>query len=554
MRHVHAGAGKRRPHLAGGVGQRLLPVEFAAEALIIARRAAQQALGRIGIAQQARAGRNSGCAADPGGGRRGTDKVGLVARHGIEIHLHTRFAAEDRIAEDVIVIERSDHRDEILVVGHGQAEEIHSPHVEEAAIALAGQIGLRDFLRFGGADQAIVTQEGAVGRQGTVPTPLPLAVDDEIARTLHHAAVFAVARQAGKLLDILLLDAGGADVVRAVDQPLAPLSLGQQALFGEVERIEGQIAVGRDVPEERHAGTDAKHAVIVELRHQEAGLALHRGVGRGKVREIGERQPEELERGVLVIDHLLVLIVNDAGRLDLPENRLFRMVLAGFAGGIDAILEHRDVAVRAIGAGCREMGLVRGVHAQRIQEPVAEILGQLHGVGGQNLAVGLLQQHVALGAQRVRLAVEGHALRLQGGAVVIDLDVADRRDLVVLVVVDQLVGGHEHLLVGVRLGQLGVGEARRLRRCRAGLQHSKSDRSAQKADGKSPAAPAAARGAPAGCSSMAFGGGKPDRHPSSRCNNTRIPRNIPATAGNHAAATGCTTPASPKSSASLVPR
>jgi hypothetical protein len=60
--------------------------------------------------------------------------------------------------------------------------------------------------------------------------------------------------------------------------------------------------------------------------------------------------------------------VDDPGGFDLPERRLFRIVLAGLAGGVDAVLHDRVVASCAIGARGGKAGVVDGFEPQRIDE------------------------------------------------------------------------------------------------------------------------------------------------------------------------------------------
>ena len=104
--------------------------------------------------------------------------------------------------------------------------------------------------------------------------------------------------------------------------------------------------------------------VVLSVRHQQAALALHRRVGRRHERHIGDRHAEELDARVLEIHHLLALIVDDPRRLDLPERRLLRIVLARLAGGVDAVLEDRVIARAAVGARGGNARIVGGLEPQ----------------------------------------------------------------------------------------------------------------------------------------------------------------------------------------------
>ena len=164
-----------------------------------------------------------------------------------------------------------------------------------------------------------------------------------------------------------------------------------------------------------------------EARHQEPGLALHGRIGRRKIRQIGHRNAEEFQLRVLEVQHLLGLVVNDARALDLPQRRLLRIVLAGCAGGIDAVLEDGVVAAGAVRAGRRHARRVGGVDAQRIDETVAVVVAQIHDVGVGDLAFRIGHADVALGVKPLGLLVVDDLVGLDAGAVVEHLHVADRR-------------------------------------------------------------------------------------------------------------------------------
>ncbi|MGY3466856.1 hypothetical protein ACVW0I_003727 [Bradyrhizobium sp. LM6.11] len=141
--------------------------------------------------------------------------------------------------------------------------------------------------------------------------------------------------------------------------------------------------------------------------------------------------------------------------LDLPQRRLLRIVLARRAGGVDAVLEHRVVAAGAIGAARRHAGLVGRVHAQRIDETVTVIVGEIQDLGIGDLAVGIRHADVAFGMEPLGLLVVDDLVGLDAGAVIEQLDVTDRGDARIVVVVVDLGRLNQHLVV--------VGDLRRLR-------------------------------------------------------------------------------------------
>ena len=54
----------------------------------------------------------------------------------------------------------------------------------------------------------------------------------------------------------------------------------------------------------------------------------------------------------------------DAGRFNLPERRFLRIILTGFAGGIDAVLHDRVVALDAVGARGGKTRVIQGFEPQ----------------------------------------------------------------------------------------------------------------------------------------------------------------------------------------------
>src|SRR5712691_1126395 len=95
------------------------------------------------------------------------------------------------------------------------------------------------------------------------------------------------------------------------------------------------------------------------MRYQESRLPFHRRIGMREEGYAEDRLAEQLENRVFVIDDPLVFVVNDALCLDLPQRRLTRVVLAGFACGVDAALEHGDIAFGAVGTRRGEAGFLR---------------------------------------------------------------------------------------------------------------------------------------------------------------------------------------------------
>src|SRR5207302_3404246 len=144
--------------------------------------------------------------------------------------------------------------------------------------------------------------------------------------------------------------------------------------------------------------------------------------------------------------------------LDLPQRRLLGIVPTGRAGGINAVFEHGVIAAGSVGARRRHSRRVFGIDTQRIDETVAVVVAEIHDVGVGDLAFRIGHADVALGMKTFGLLVVDDLVGLDAGAVVEQLDVADRRYALVIVVVIHLDGLHEHLAIvlgrrGRRLGR-----------------------------------------------------------------------------------------------------
>gem|GEM_PF-4560474 len=355
----------------------------------------------------------------------------------------------------------------LLPVLVGQRAEVVATQIEEAGITATRQIdrGGR-FLEVGRGDalalDLVVLQEPLVGRQRDIPAPLPLLVDVEAPRRLDGPAERLVAgtqrrRQEGLL--VLLEDAGRADVVGAVHQPVPPLHLAEDALAAEDGRRDGEVVVGRQIPEERQRRAVAERRRGDEAGGEEARLALHRRVRRREIRHVEERHTPELDGGVLVVDHLLAVVVDDLGSFHLPQRGTRGVLLARLAGRVGALLEGGGFAAGALGTRRGEARLVRRLDAQRIDEAVAEVVRQLKPFAGGDGAVGLGQARIALGIDAARVAVIGDAVGLEHPALVVEVHVADSRNGVLVVVVDDLARLDDEVLVLVAALLGGGGEA-----------------------------------------------------------------------------------------------
>ncbi len=219
------------------------------------------------------------------------------------------------------------------------------------------------------------------------------------------------------------------------------------------------------------------------------------------------------------------------------------MLAARLAGRVGAIGEGRLVTT-ARGALRTEMRVIGAVHPQRLNEAVAEVVGDIQVVAVVGRAGRVDQLDVTGGKQPAAGLVVGDLLRLERVAGVVDFHIADGGDGVVIVVVDQLIGFDEHALAG------GGGKLRDIHHAPNGGQAGRGDSAPDEHRGQGDAHQAPAEN-PAGSSPISDPGRRPV-HPSSRCNSTVIPNKVATPAGNHAANDGGTTPPLPKSHAMFM--
>ena len=341
----------------------------------------------------------------------------------------------------------------LLHVARRQRLEIEAAHVEVAAIALPRQIGRRGRL----AEEIIIVQADitlvieqkvAVRQGGHVPAEFPLVVDRELPDAARLAAPPLVAhphRRLRKHAGIADMRAFEMDHIIAGLETLTELRGQKRPLLREIGRRDRQIHVGRDRPEKRKADAQSQRAdAVVQLGDQKAGLPLFRGVRPRQERKIGDRHSQQLESRVLVIDDLLNLVANDPLGVELPHARLGRIVLAGFAGGVGALVEHRRLAAGPLAARRAEMGVVGRVGLQALDKSVLEIVSEIKHLGMDHRSIRFDQRRVPLRENTPGLAIIDHMVRAQETAIVINPHVAIGRDRVLVLVVDEFLGLDHH--------------------------------------------------------------------------------------------------------------
>ena len=109
------------------------------------------------------------------------------------LELKAELAADDRVFDDVVVVDDREHRrfGEGLV-GEQQALGVVEPRGEIVPVVQALEVDLRDAVGLEPAVEVVEAPERLVGLGEDVPAPVPIRVEREIARGLDAAAEIAV--------------------------------------------------------------------------------------------------------------------------------------------------------------------------------------------------------------------------------------------------------------------------------------------------------------------------------------------------------------------------
>ncbi len=304
----------------------------------------------------------------------------------------------------------------------------------------AGEVQVIDTVGQQDAVELIEAPEGVVSFKGDIPAGAPPAGEREIALGDDAAAEAIKLPLVGRIgveVAPVLVDAGEFDGILAIGEALPPVAHPEDALAGHVARMEGEIVGRREGEIIRDLGEEAEIARVAHFGGEEAGLALHGWIGVLEVGQAENRHAKHFELGILVADGLSDLIMRDGARRDAPQGRL-RAV--GAAGRELGVFEFGDVAVAADTLFGGDARVVDRDHAQRLDESIAEIIGEGVALGTDDIAVGIAQNDVALCGERVGCLVVDDFVGGEIVVLVLDLDVALGDDLGAFAVVDEFVG------------------------------------------------------------------------------------------------------------------
>ena len=225
------------------------------------------------------------------------------------------------------------------------------------------------------------------------------------------------------------------------------------------------------------------------------------------------------------------------------------MVLARLASGICAILHYGDVAVRPLDARRAKARLVGRQSLNAVDESLAKIVAELEPASIDDIAVLVGHLGVALGVDALGGPLIDDLVSLKHAALIEELDRALGRHRVLVLVVDELVGVDDKLVLWLGLGRL-VGRRLGLGRRRAGGQtgprREPRDSERQQSRAGGPGSPR-----PAGNRLKGKADGK-THQPSSRCSSTYTPNRQPTIPGAHPATEVLRKPAPPRSLTTLL--
>ncbi|MEY9532649.1 hypothetical protein ABIA19_002439 [Sinorhizobium fredii] len=159
----------------------------------------------------------------------------------------------------------------------------------------------------------------------------------------------------------------------------------------------------------------------------------------------------------------------------MPQRAVLRLGRARRAGGIDGLVQNEFFAVAPFAAFGREPGKVGRLDSQRGDETVAEIIGDIHFVGIDDVAAWLDQLDFPGRKDATALLIVVDPAGHHFVAAIFDLHVAAHGDDFRVAVVDQLVGGQQEFRVSrnarLQLIDSGRGVLRHGRRVHSDGKH-----------------------------------------------------------------------------------
>ncbi len=200
---------------------------------------------------------------------------------------------------------------------------------------------------------------------------------------------------------------------------------------------------------------------------QKPACALYGRVRRRHIGSIKDRPAVDLHDRVMKLDQLQLLVMIDLARLELPQGRRARVVLAEVARGVDAARQLGVIGVGAAHCIGREPRAVGEQHPHVLRKRLAHRIAQLHEIGKDDFAGRLREADIPRGGYGIGALIVGNRVGEQNLTVLGDFDVtAGDRQGQLFVVLD-LIGAKQDRGVFVVVGTAAKGELGGRWNCRA---------------------------------------------------------------------------------------
>ena len=372
--------------------------------------------------------------------------VALFARQRQEAEIEVGSTTEPvRLADVVVVEHRSGERNRVLIDVLVLVVEVVG--VGGGVIASAKPFGEQpgNQARRAPFVETVLPEVGAVRAPVDVEARPPGFVDvvEGLAPNMAARAVIGRVGDAAAEIDI------------AVGQRVTVLALQQRPFLAGHGGGDGQVLMRRDRPEVGNLEDGAKVRGQTEKGREDTGLALD---GRIRLRQVGrveDRDAGDLQPGVFELDDLLVLIVDHLDRLDLPQWRSARVLLADVAGRVHRFVQFGSDAIGTARAGGGEAPAIGEDGAEVLDDPVLQVAGDLQVLREVDIARGRKHGNVPRSGHQVFLLVVGDGVCEEDIVAARGLDVAAGAGDAEFPVVGHFIRGEQDRSV-VR-GQIGGG-------------------------------------------------------------------------------------------------
>ncbi len=153
----------------------------------------------------------------------------------------------------------------------------------------------------------------------------------------------------------------------------------------------------------------------------------------------------------LIIDHLVLGIIDDARRFDLPDWRFVWIIATWLTSCVNTLIKDSDVIVFAFCAFSCKTGIFGCFYPKRANKTRAKVIGNVNVICCNNIAVRFRDLDAALSDEAGGCLIIGYLVSLQGILTIIDLNIANSRDTLPIIVIDHLISFDQHAGIWVCL-------------------------------------------------------------------------------------------------------